>query len=82
MRRVPGRPVPPPDPVAALEREHEERGIDEWTPTTSWDGVPMDVDWTLYTLQEPLPPRRPWEPKPESEPDASHPPGSENFPKR
>ena len=49
-------------------------GIDQGTPTTEWDGTPMDTDWALGCLypQEP----RPREGEPDDDVSAETPPGS------
>jgi hypothetical protein len=40
----------PEEPAAALENAQRSLGIDAWTATPRTDGVPMDVDWALFTL--------------------------------
>ncbi len=50
LPRVPDRPPAPEDPAAALEHAQRGLGIDAWTATPRTDGVPMDVDWALFTL--------------------------------
>lgn len=55
-RLLPEVPPTPPledDPVAALEAEQRDLGIDPWTPTTRWLGDRLDVDWALFTLRRP-----------------------------
>ncbi len=42
------------DPVPAIMARHEEQGleIDEWTSCPTWDGEPMDLDWTMCVLRQ------------------------------
>jgi hypothetical protein len=53
-RWAPPTPVPQ-DPVGALEGEQRGLAIDPWTPTPRWDGLPLDVDWALFTLWQSAP---------------------------
>ena len=41
------------DPVADLEREHRGRGVTPTPHTTTplWNGEPLDLGWTIYTLR-------------------------------
>ena len=50
MPAVPATPTVPDDPVAELERRHRALGIDPWTPTSSWNGERLDLDYALLVL--------------------------------
>jgi hypothetical protein len=42
------------DPVADLQAEHRELGIEPgpWTATPDWHGERLDVDWALWVLRQ------------------------------
>jgi len=50
LAEVPPRPPVPDDPVLTLMERQRALGIDQGTPTTKWDGTPMDTDWALSCL--------------------------------
>ena len=71
-RRLPEVPVRPEfadDAAEALERRQRDLDIDPWTPTTLWQGEPLDVDWALSTLHPAA--RQEWQPTPGAAGDVS-----------
>jgi hypothetical protein len=49
----PGAPRLPSDPVASLQAQHRELGIEvnAWTATPHWLGERLDFDFTMWTLR-------------------------------